>query len=147
MSTANEKKWKKNARELFLRYEGKIVVFFGLILTAVISFEIGLLQGAKWQQKPMIVEVPAVVDAVVQVQGDFGASATSQTQNNIAQNSAQASDQKNPTECVFVGSKNSNKYHVPTCTYAKRIKPENVVCFESKAEAEAKGYTADKCVK
>jgi hypothetical protein len=139
----SEKNWKKKVKEIFSKYEAKIVVFLGMILVAVISFEVGILQGQKWQQEPMIVEVPAVVVAGagsetaidnvnVQAVGD-------KTQENI--------NQKNPTECVFVGSKNSDKYHVPTCSYAKRIKPENIVCFKDKKEAEARGYTADKCVK
>lgn len=143
MSMLKREKWKNRIKEVFWKYEAKIVVFLGMILVAVISFEVGILQGQKWQQEPMIVEVPAVVatgsgsetaidNVNVQAVGD-------KTQENI--------NQKNPAECVFVGSKNSDKYHVPTCTYAKRIKPENVVCFKDKAEAEARGYTADKCVK
>lgn len=40
----------------------------------------------------------------------------------------------------FVASKNSNKYHLPTCRFAKKIKPENQVWFSSAAEAEARGY-------
>jgi len=43
-------------------------------------------------------------------------------------------------ECMYVGSKNSDKYHYPSCTWAKKIKPENLVCFKSKKEAEDKGY-------
>lgn len=42
--------------------------------------------------------------------------------------------------CQFVGSKNSNKYHLPSCAPAKRIKPENLRCFVSQAAAEAAGY-------
>lgn len=143
MSMLKREKWKSKIKEAFLKYESKIVVFLGMILVAVISFEVGILQGQKWQQEPMIVEVPAVVatgagsetaidNVNVQAVGD-------KTQENI--------NQKNPAECIFVGSKNSDKYHVPTCSYAKRIKPENVVCFKDKAEAQARGYTADKCVK
>ena len=54
------KNWKKQAKEVFFKYELKIVVFLGMVLVAVISFEMGILQGQKWQQEPMIVEVPAV---------------------------------------------------------------------------------------
>jgi methylphosphotriester-DNA--protein-cysteine methyltransferase len=46
------------------------------------------------------------------------------------------------TNCAFVGSKNSNKFYPPTCSYAKRIKPENVVCFATSQEALAQGRTA-----
>jgi hypothetical protein len=46
------------------------------------------------------------------------------------------------TDCAFVGSKNSTKYHLPTSGSAKRIKPENLVCFMSVDEAVARGYEA-----
>lgn len=45
----------------------------------------------------------------------------------------------------FVGSKNSDKYHYCHCSYAKRIKPENLVCFFSEEEAIEKGYTQSSC--
>lgn len=40
----------------------------------------------------------------------------------------------------YVGSIKSDKYHYPTCTYAKRILEENQIWFESIEEAEAAGY-------
>src|SRR3989338_6513594 len=42
--------------------------------------------------------------------------------------------------CAFVGSKHSNVYHAPHCSYAYRILPENCVCFQSRDEALATGY-------
>lgn len=54
--------------------------------------------------------------------------------------------QKEP-EKKFVGSKNSNKYHNLSCTWAGRIKPENRVYFASVAEAEKAGYVACKVCK
>ncbi len=44
-------------------------------------------------------------------------------------------------EVLYVGSKNSDKYHLPWCSGAKRITESNKVFFNSKAEAEAAGYT------
>jgi methylphosphotriester-DNA--protein-cysteine methyltransferase len=40
----------------------------------------------------------------------------------------------------FWGSRNSNKYHYPTCQWAQRIKPENLVKFSSPEEAAKAGY-------
>lgn len=40
----------------------------------------------------------------------------------------------------LVGSRNSNKFHLPWCPGALRIKEENKVWFDSKEEAEAAGY-------
>ena len=37
-------------------------------------------------------------------------------------------------DCLYVASKNSDVYHEPHCKWAKRIKPENLICFHSKEE-------------
>lgn len=47
----------------------------------------------------------------------------------------------------YVGSRNSDKYHYPSCTWAKKIKASNEVWFSSTADAEAKGYIACKVCK
>jgi len=36
----------------------------------------------------------------------------------------------------YVGSVNSDKYYECSCHYAKRIKIENIVCYETKEQAE-----------
>ena len=41
---------------------------------------------------------------------------------------------------AYVGSKNSDKYHLPWCSGAQRISEENKVWFATKAEAKAAGY-------
>lgn len=40
--------------------------------------------------------------------------------------------------CLYVASKNSDIYHASGCKWAKRIKPENLICFHS--EEELAGY-------
>ena len=40
-----------------------------------------------------------------------------------------------------VGSKNSDKYHLPECPGAKQISEQNKVWFDSIAEAEKAGYS------
>jgi micrococcal nuclease len=40
--------------------------------------------------------------------------------------------------CLYVASKKSKVYHSPDCKWAKRIKPENLICFHS--EEELNGY-------
>jgi len=39
-------------------------------------------------------------------------------------------------DCLYVGSKNSKMYHDPSCKYAKKIKPENRICYHSEKEVE-----------
>jgi competence protein ComEC len=42
---------------------------------------------------------------------------------------------------AFVGSSKSDKYHYPSCSGAKKIKPANLVTFSSSEEARAQGYS------
>lgn len=50
-------------------------------------------------------------------------------------------------EYKYVGSVKSNKYHYPTCKWALKIKPENLVTFKSAKEALAAGYVPCKVCK
>ena len=47
----------------------------------------------------------------------------------------------------YVGSKNSNKYHYPTCRSAQKINPKNLVTFNSAKDAQAAGYVPCKVCK
>lgn len=58
---------------------------------------------------------------------------------NAGTNSAVA-PQTSTGEKTYVGSKNSNKYHLPWCSGAARIAEENKVWFASKEEAAEAGY-------
>ncbi|MGB7062814.1 MAG: thermonuclease family protein, partial [Candidatus Zixiibacteriota bacterium] len=50
-------------------------------------------------------------------------------------------------EVSFVGSKKSDKFHNPGCTWAKKIKPQNLVFFSSVEEAVEAGYIPCKVCK
>jgi len=45
------------------------------------------------------------------------------------------------TSGKYVASKNSDKYHLPWCSGAKRIAEANKIWFKDKEEAKAAGYT------
>jgi len=47
----------------------------------------------------------------------------------------------------FVASANSNKYHYTWCKWAQKIKPSNMVVFNSPGEAQAAGYIPCKVCK
>lgn len=139
----NKESLKTKSKELWEKYEAKIVLVLGLILIAVISFEVGALKGSNFSQKPLIIEKPT--NSAV-------------TAGNVATSTAPAQAQKLTTgaltdstspivplaNCAYVGSKNSTMYHLATSSYAKNIKPENRVCFSSTDEAQSKGYQPDK---
>lgn len=50
-----------------------------------------------------------------------------------------------PEGSFYIGSKNSNKYYECGCRYASNIKPENIICFSSEDDAEARGYIKTEC--
>lgn len=45
----------------------------------------------------------------------------------------------------YVGSKNSDKYYTCDCHYAKRINPENIICFKDDEDALADGREKSEC--
>ncbi len=121
----------------------KLVLVTGFVLVALISFQFGKIEGKKGQSKPIVIEKTIEVAKI-----DQGGTPT------VAGASTPEST-KNPTEakilapnCAYVGSKSSNKVHLPTCRYAKTIKQENLVCFKSLDDAVKQGRLADKtCIK
>jgi hypothetical protein len=139
MSTMKEKLlefWKNN--------ETKIVFLAGLVLVALISFQGGYLKGKTMPESPLVIERPA--------ESQTSAEIASSDQSKVAintdmqsNNNTEISEKKN---CAYVGSKNSTKYHLPSCRYAKTIKPENLACFASKEDAQKRGYQPDaNCLK
>lgn len=129
--------WKAHGREGIL--------FLGVFLVGVVSFEIGLVEGQSLVSKPLVVEVPAspLITPVSNTTATPIGTGKIMDDGSIARGQIVAGVQQS---CTFVGSKNSNKYHLPTCSFAKRIKPANRVCFASEEDAKSKGYIAG-CVK
>jgi len=133
--------------QFWLKYEQKIVLAAGIILVAAVSFEAGYLHGQKNKNEPIVVNKVATVEnanaAACQNQADANNS------KNTSANSKSASAENTATidaqKCAYVASKNSNKYHLATCQFAQKIKPENRICFASADEAIKRGYQGAKC--
>jgi hypothetical protein len=141
MSTeASKNKAFLKIKQFWLKYEQKIILVFGLILITVISFEIGVLRGEKWQKSALIIEKPAQCENIPD------STKTSQkSQNLTSQEPSTTIGEEAPKSCQFVASKNSDKYHKVTCSWAKRIKAENIVCFNTEQEAISKGLKRASC--
>jgi hypothetical protein len=100
-----------------------------IILASLLSFGLGRLSV-----------VPNVELSSVSGVTQQSSALISQNLPQIAQDMATTST-TTEAEILYVGSKNSNKYHLPWCSGAQRIAEANKVYFKSKAEAEAAGYT------
>lgn len=135
-------------KDFFLKNETKIVLFVGFCLISAISFEFGVLQGQKWQQKPLVIEKPSTIPQGQETanKGNLEASGAIKTAT-TPQIAVASSTTPNTANCAYVGSKNSDKFYLPTCSYAKRVKPENLVCFKTADEALGQGRTESKCGK
>lgn len=139
--------WKRKIAPFFKKNERIFIFTLSLVLSCALSFELGVLYKAQTKDQVLIVEKPTT--SLAQIKQEMGIS----SEIALAKPSVEARDTKQQsvnqkqenairTDCTFVGSKNSTKYHSPSCSYAKQIKPENVVCFKSKEEAEGRGYIA-----
>ena len=117
-------------------------LFLGVLLVGALCFEAGLLQGKTGVKTPVVVTIPSASETDVVRDQDGAPSQTPPR----APGEPVVANVSGKADCIFVGSKNSNKYHVPTCAVAKRIKPENRVCFASKEEAARRGYVPS-CLK
>jgi len=118
----------------------RLWVFLALILVGILCFEAGLLQGRIKQTTPLVLSLPSPQEGT-SLQTPIAPEQKRETINHV-----EPIGTKNTSSCVFVGSKNSNKYHLSTCSVAKRIKQENRVCFATKEEAEKRGYVPS-CLK
>jgi len=132
-------------KDFIKKYEIKIVLILGFLLVAGLSFEVGFIQGKKIENVPLIVEKAPQSS---KNKPESSQNQKSVTDTNYAKSSLESSSKTLPKNCTYVGSKNSNKYHLPTCRWAKQIKPENIVCFKSAEDAKSKNYLPDKnCIK
>lgn len=121
-----------------LEKKDRILLFFGLLAIGGLSFGAGMLQGKGMETKPVVIEIPSAPAPVVASDEAVSGNKVSLAAASVRSSTPVAVSEKGA--CVFVGSRNSDKYHLPTCSFAKRIKPENRVCFATKEDAEKRGY-------
>ena len=143
-------------------HRSEIGLWLGVVLVGVLGYEAGFVQGVRQGSPPIVIEKPTLSVATSEAAGmpaaetttsapggtgtaraDSTPAATGNSQGSIAPTASPAIDQKT---CPYVGSRNSNKDHLVTCAVAKRIKPENRVCFVSPEDAQAKNYQPG-CIK
>ena len=100
-----------------------------IVLTGLFGFGLGKVsQGGDVERTPVrIEELP-----IFQNMGEVGGSSSGTT--------VSASALPVDSVGVVVGSRNSDKYHYPWCSGAKRISDANKVSFASIEDARASGY-------
>lgn len=110
-------------------------IFYGLLLIiiAILSFILGRfsVEDEKMTEKPLIKMIEPITLT----------SSSSTTNTKIVNQPNIQTSTNTDTDNQFVASKNGKRYYLKSCSGAKRIKPENIVSFESRELAEAAGYT------
>lgn len=133
----------------FQTYGDRCLIFIGFVLVGGLCFEAGILQGKVGRDVPVTFSVASALPASVATTSEH---ITPVSNHILAQDGLESTAQSLHvsgnilSNCPFVGSKNSTKYHLSTCAVAKRIKPENRVCFSSQEEAQKRGYVPS-CLK
>ena len=113
---------------------GTFWLALAFLLVSLLSFEAGVLQRALKEGEPLMVRIPEQTPPVAM---------PTRVQDKLVPESAEitkGSANNQNEKCALVGSKKSNKYHLPASRCAQQIKPENKVCFESVDVAKASGY-------
>lgn len=121
-------------------------VIFSLFLVAImgLSFGVGYEQGRRASTSPTgivfscpntILEPQKITPQVLGVRTDSSAVVTT---NDILTPPSQKGG-------AYMGSKNGTKYYTPGCPGSKRIKPANVIWFQSAEDATLQGYTQGSC--
>jgi len=123
-----------------ISHQKNIFLLIGILIVGLVAFESGFLKGKISQSAPLIISIPASAESTV-----IGPVTNANNENQLAV-AIVTSEKQTGANCPLVGSRNSNLYHLITCAVAKRIKPENKVCFSSKEDAEKRGYVAG-CIK
>ncbi|MCA9364478.1 MAG: hypothetical protein KC736_01145 [Candidatus Moranbacteria bacterium] len=129
------KKALKEALETIRENSKKILLSFIIIMGAIACFQGGMVYSKdQAKEKPLVIETPPMCEEVPTKPQET----LSKDKATMSETQEVASTEK--TSCLYVGSKNSDKYYPPSCSFAKRIKPENLMCFQSDEEAQKKGY-------
>lgn len=120
-----------NTRPLWKIFSG---LFVGILLLTS-----GFLGGWYWQESSLIQPI-----AVTVIEGQIAEAKgieTLQTRTGSEENLENTENEAVDEPCIFIGSKNSDKFHSADSGTADRIKPENRVCFANEEEARSEGYT------
>lgn len=129
------KLWVEDMCEWFLIYEKFIYQSLLLLIMTSLAFGLGRYSQISTQDTPFYLSQQAFPV-------NFGQEIEDKPRENTSLAiSAQAplGNTSNTKGGQIIASKNSTKYHLPWCSGAKSIKPENRVYFTSEAEAIASG--------
>lgn len=131
----------KTVKSFIHKYYSAIFILF-LALIAGISFYLGRISASKATgQGGIVFSCP---NSVLEAQ-KITTPITALQQNAKVQEESPAEEGTTTFQGVYMGSKNGTKYYTPGCPASQRIKPENVIWFQSVEDATVQGYSRGSC--
>ncbi|MDA3815666.1 MAG: hypothetical protein PF549_04875 [Patescibacteria group bacterium] len=140
----------KHIKKIWQKQGERILVFFALILVALISFNAGQTHEKSIKSAEVNMTIIEKKDKLAKKEQEIKALGEALERKGMEVPEKNVTDKETINEaenkeCALIGSKNSDKYHLPTCGWADRIKPENRVCFSSEEDAKSQGYQSAGC--
>jgi hypothetical protein len=116
--------------------------FFVICMGAIVglSFYVGMLQGRQQEGTDVVLSCSDSVLGALRIPLEDLAVAAAPVPTTTISASPTTS-----TQGAFAGSKNGTKYYTPGCAGLNRIKPENLIWFQTKEDATLQGYTPAQC--
>ena len=108
-----------------------------ILKTQTISVPTTVTEFLTKTQTESLTETPTTV--VIQP-GTTTTETTTTSQTETTTNKTTTTTATTEQEFKYCGSINSDVYHYPWCSYAKKIKPENLIWFTDEYDAKSKGY-------
>ncbi len=126
--------------EWFKENQEKVIQILGFGLIFLLGFSFGKNFALNQGLEPIIINEPQVIEEGSGKTEEIApAEETEATQAEKKEEQAVQSASSSLSG-PFVASKNSNKYHLPDDAHAKKIKPENLITFQTEEEARQAGY-------
>ncbi|MFO7807464.1 MAG: hypothetical protein R6V40_03525 [Candidatus Moraniibacteriota bacterium] len=144
MSNNSFEKFKQKTINFWKNNEERILFTLAIILIAVVCFQAGVTKEKTRKTEQIKVSLNNI-EASNPKQEKAMALGEAAQRKGVSENIENANKKQENKECQLVGSKNSDKYHSSTCTWAEKIKPGNRVCFSSEEEAKNQGYQPAGC--
>jgi hypothetical protein len=131
--------WKDN--------EERLLFIIAIILVAFAGFKAGETKEATRKESEIKVAINNIEASNPRQQKALALGEAVQRKGISVEGESPSSDNEKleNKECSLVGSENSDKYHLPGCTWAEKIKSENRICFSSEEEAQEQGYESAGC--
>ncbi len=125
---------RKRIKTWWGNFGGRIFLGLSFLLIGGFAFLAGKVSQEIRPVEPLVISVPSEIPEAKPVEKYVVAPEPS------SENTPPKPETSVQSQCAYVGSRKSNKYHLPTSRCAKQIKAENKVCFADLAAAEMKGY-------